>query len=120
MSFVIIVHRPTQYLNDDIEQGVLSFQNKYSLGDPFIVHQKQIILLDKLGYNYINSPENFNSFNVRFILIFFSARKINIKQFFYRDTFASQQQIYFNALNNYDVDYIYTNVATPLVSGPLA
>ena len=114
MSFVIIVHRPTQYLNDDIEQGVLSFQNKYSLGDPFIVHQKQIILLDKLGYNYINSPENFNSFNVRFILIFFSARKINIKQFFYRDTFASQQQIYFNALNNYDVDYIYTNVATPV------
>ena len=116
MSFVLIVKRPNQFIFNNVENAILSLQNKYSLGQPFIVYNKQKVLLQKIGYNYLSYPENFGAFGERYILIFFGNYNLNIDQYFYKDSFLSQAGIYFNALNNYDIDYVYTNVATPIRS----
>ena len=116
MSFVLIVKRPNQFIFNNLENAILTFQNKYSLGQPFILYNNQIVLLQKLGYNYLAYPENFGAFGERFVLIFFGNYNTSIKQYFYKDSFLSQSGIYFNALNNYDIDYVYTNVAEPIRS----
>ena len=119
MSFTLIVKRPNRtqsYNEDSVRNAIFFFQNKYSVGTPFMVHERQVILLEKLGYNYLTRAENFGAFNKDFLLIFFTNGPVNINQYFYRDQIASEEQIYFNALNNYDVDYVYTNVAAAVRS----
>lgn len=116
MSFVLIVKRPNNYIFNNVENAILTFQNKYSLGQPFILYNNQIVLLQKIGYNYLTRPENFGAFGERYILIFFTTGNTIINQYFYKDSFLSQNGIFFNALNNYDIDYVYTNVATPIRS----
>ena len=44
--------------------------------------------------------KDFGAFNKDFLLIFFTNGPVNINQYFYRDQIASEEQIYFNALNN--------------------
>ena len=62
MSFTLIVKRPNRtqsYNEDSVRNAIFFFQNKYSVGTPFMVHERQVILLEKLGYNYLTRAENF-------------------------------------------------------------
>lgn len=112
--FTFILHRQKRgvnYVPGRLQNNLLSFMNKYNLFTPYIIHRNQTILLDTVGLDYFYDPDNFGSLNQPYVVIFFNIKPRDIGQYFYVNKFLSQNKIYFNALNNYSTDYIYTNIA---------
>ena len=110
-----IIHRQNQRSwsldANALERNLLSYMNKYSLYSPYFMYKHQVIFLDTIGLNYLHNPFNFDAFGQKYIIVFFTHSNVNIGQYFSQDQKVDQSHIYFNALNNYSVDFLYTNIS---------
>jgi len=112
--FTFILHRQTKdanYIPGKLQNNLLFFMNRYNLYTPYIIHRNQTILLDTVGLDFFYDPDNFGSLAIPYVVILFNIKPRDIGQYFYANKFLSQNKIYFNALNNYSQQYIYTNIA---------
>ena len=117
--FKLIVRPPVFSLTSYLADAIKYFMNRYSLAAPFIIHNNQVIKLQKTDFDYFGYLPNFMSLGEAYIIIHFPTqnnRNYNDGQFFYPNKFLSQKGIYFNALNNFEQDYVYTNVAASILT----
>ena len=116
VAYLLLLKKRETYVPGLVTRAISFVQNKYSLHECFFVQNGQIVIVSKLPSDWLSRPENQFSVSGEYIVLYFSSKKAEGYQFYYPNSLLSQQQIYFNAFNNYEPNYIYTNVAASILT----
>lgn len=112
MSIVnLICSKPLDKLNKKISTGLYNFFSNFGFNDAYFFYKNQIVLVSKLGINFLDDPTNWDYFSKPYYICFYLVYDNSISKyhFFYNTEYYPSTELIHLPLNFYSNQLVYTD-----------